>query len=94
MTEEISKRTTFGTQAIDLVKLGVPCDRALLIDAILGTTPPPEFIQIFEDAKLGSYTGGFADRWNWADRSKFEKLSDENLVGLYVSIRTVRHRAR
>lgn len=37
------------------------------------------------DCKLGRYTGGFSDRWEW-DRSALSKLSEGQLANLYLEL--------
>lgn len=50
---------------------------------VLSTQP---YYNLFDNdliKSLGSYTGGFVDKWQW-DRSALDKLSAESLYTVYI----------
>lgn len=62
-------------------------DKEDLIRLICGCCPPSyEVMEVFEKQGIGSYTGGFADRWDW-NRRALEKKSKEQLWDYYQQIK-------
>ena len=57
-------------------------DRQLYIDAIRGTNPSYETMELPLVDENGSYVGGFHDRWDW-NHFSITELSDEELIRLY-----------
>ena len=45
-------------------------------------------MKLIEDMKLGSYTGGFVDRFNWNSVTSvcWDKYSEEELYELYIKL--------
>ena len=64
-------------------------DKYDIVSMLRGITP--EYDQISELLKmgLGTYTGGFADRWDWADlRSKvWDRFTEKALLDLYLDLK-------
>lgn len=61
-------------------------DKADVINMIRGTSPSYESMNALEHLQLGSYTGGFNDKWDW--NSKFpESLTIEELYFLYTKLK-------
>jgi hypothetical protein len=64
--------------------------KELLLDAVLGTEPPPVLFKSIEDQHLGQFTGGHIDRWSW-NRYALGLLTFDELDTLYTSIKHYAH---
>ena len=64
-------------------------DQKDIISLIRGTCPSYEQIDKFVNLGLGTYTGGFADRWDWnySGSSCWDKFSEEELYDIYLSLK-------
>lgn len=60
-----------------------------LISLVRGTYPSYEQIDELVRLGLGTYTGGFADRWDWSSKgsSCWDEFSEEGLYNIYLSLR-------
>ena len=60
-----------------------------IISLLRGTTPSYNAIGLVEKMELGSYTGGFADRfdWNYQSSKCWDKYSEEDLFNLYKELK-------
>lgn len=65
----------------------VELDRKDIINLLKGAVPPYEMMNRLIELKLGSYTGGFSDKWDWDIDIKSE-LSDNALFNIYKSIKS------
>nr|DAL53838.1 MAG TPA_asm: hypothetical protein [Caudoviricetes sp.] len=54
-----------------------------LIHLVKGTNPSYTAMENSLVKKCGTYIGGFKDLWTW-DQYKLEKLSEEQLLAVYV----------
>lgn len=54
-----------------------------LIHLVKGTSPCYASMENSLVKKCGTYIGGFNDSWTW-DQYKLEKLSEEQLLAVYV----------
>lgn len=54
-------------------------ERRMLISAIRGTTPSYDLMDAFTTLKLGSYIGGFVDKWKWDHADSFKDITIEEL---------------
>lgn len=64
-------------------------DKKDLISLIRGICPSYEQMSDFEKLGLGTYTGGFADKWDWnsKDSSCWDEFSEGELYGLYLTLK-------
>lgn len=60
-----------------------------IIRILRGVEPSYDTMGLIEDMELGSYTGGFEDRfdWNYTTSACWDKYSDEELYELYKLIK-------
>jgi len=66
----------------------VELDKRDIIHLLRGIEPSYDTMGLIEDMKLGSYTGGFVDRFNWNSVTSvcWDKYSDEKLFELYLKL--------
>lgn len=59
-----------------------------IICMIKGISPSYDQMKKLENLKLGSYTGGFADKWNWSSNNSdcWDQFSDQELFNLYLEL--------
>ena len=56
---------------------------------IRGLTPPSyDWINKLETMGFGSYVGGFADKWNYNPVWQVPDMSEEELWGIYLEMKT------
>lgn len=60
-----------------------------IISLIRGTCPSYEQISKFEELGLGTYTGGFADRWDWISSGdiRWDCFTEIQLYDMYLSLK-------
>ena len=66
--------------------MNIEIDRTDLINMIKGTNPSYDLMTQPMIKLLGSFTGGFSDRWNW-NYSFPTELSDEDLFEVYTLLK-------
>lgn len=66
----------------------VELDKRDIIHLLRGVTPSYNTMKLIEDMKLGSYTGGFVDRFNWNSITSvcWDKYSEKELYELYIKL--------
>lgn len=64
----------------------VEVDKKDLVHMVLGCEPDYEVINELINRKLGSYCGGFNDRWDW-NKYALEELSEQELFDLYEKVK-------
>ena len=66
----------------------VELDKRDIIHLLRGVEPSYDKMGIVENMELGTYTGGFEDRfeWNYATSACWDKYSDEKLFELYLKL--------
>lgn len=64
----------------------IELDRQGIISLLRGTTPPYSVMNKIPQ-ELGSYVGGFVDKWQWNYISENVPYSDEDLFNLYLMCR-------
>ena len=66
----------------------VELDKRDIIHLLRGIEPSYDTMGLIEDMELGSYTGGFVDRFNWNSVTSvcWDKYSDEKLFELYLKL--------
>ena len=64
-------------------KLTIKLNKDDLITLVLGSSPYYSLIEEFQKIKLGSWCGGFVDKWSW-DINELIKLSEEELYNVYI----------
>jgi hypothetical protein len=65
---------------------GIPME-TVLVDAICGTSGPSEKLrQLYQNRGLGSWVGGFQDRWFWYHVG-FEGIDLSELCAIYQQMK-------
>ena len=66
----------------------VELDKRDIIHLLRGVEPSYDTMGLIEDMKLGSYTGGFRDCFDWKSVTSvcWNKYSDEKLFELYLKL--------
>lgn len=67
----------------------IELDREDLKTLVRGSDPGYTYLNEFEKAGYGSYTGGFVERWDW-NYYGLEKCSDEELYEIYKKCKQLR----
>ena len=64
-------------------------DKRDIIHLLRGVEPSYDIMGLIEDMELGSYIGGFEDRfdWNYTTSACWDKYSEEKLFELYLKLK-------
>lgn len=67
----------------------VELDKKDIISLIRGEYPSYEQIDMLVNRRLGTYTGGFADRWDWNSKHDpcWNAFSEEELYDMYLTLK-------
>ena len=66
--------------------LNVRVERKDVINLIRSTYPPYEDMEMLENLKLGSYSGGFNDKWEWETPTSkgWDNYDINKLFSIYI----------
>ncbi len=66
--------------------MNVELDKGDLMNLVISQCPSYELMDEEPIRKLGWYTGGFTDKWDW-NRAKLKELTEEQLNDLYMRLK-------